>query len=92
MRTALAATVVALTNCRPAPAVAPRPAPAPSAAEVIAKSHAILEAFDRGDIDAIRPVLAPSYVRFEGSIVDRAAELEALAKRTAETPHIAKRT
>jgi hypothetical protein len=37
-------------------------------------------------------VLAPSYVRFEGSIVDRAAELEALAKRTAETPHIAKRT
>lgn len=92
MRTALAATVVALTGCRPGPAVAPRPAPAPSAAEVIAKSHAILEAFDRGDVDAIRPVLAASYVRFEGSIVDRAAELESLAKRKPDAPHIAKRT
>lgn len=91
MRTAVAVTVAALAGCRAAPPVSPRPAPAPTAAEVIARSHAILEAFDRGDVDAIRPVLAPSYVRFEGSIVDRDAELGSLAKRKPDTPHVASR-
>lgn len=91
MRTAIAVTVAVLAGCRAAPPVAPRSTPAPSAADVIARSHAILEAFDRGDIDAIRPVLAPTYVRFEGSIVDRDDELSSLAKRKPDTPHVASR-
>jgi SAM-dependent methyltransferase len=84
MRAVLVA--VAIAACRPAPVQEPRPP-----IDVVARSHAILEAFDHGDAAAIRPVLAASYVHFEGHVVDRAGELDALAKRTPDSPQIASR-
>jgi len=76
------AVLAVLAGCKPAPPLPPRAAPAPTSAEIVARSHAILEAFDRGDVAAIQPALAASYVHFEGRVVDRKGELEKLAKRS----------
>jgi SAM-dependent methyltransferase len=83
--------VVAATVA-PAPAPSPAPAP-PSEAEIAARSHAVLEAFDRGDLAAFAPALAPGFLHFEGgSPSTREAELAALAKRKPDGPHIGART
>ena len=87
MRSALVAVAVASTACRPVPPQEPRPP-----LDVVARSHSILQAFDRGDTAAIRPVLGASYVHFEAHVVDRAGELDRLAKRTTSTPQIASRS
>lgn len=92
MRRSIAvAAAVVLAACRAAPPVAPHPVTAPTAAEVIARSHAILEAFDRGDVAAIRPVLGASYVRFERRVIDRTSELAELAKRSTTDSQIGSR-
>ncbi len=78
---------LALVAC----ASAQHPAPPPES-DVVARSHAILAAFDHGDVAAARPQLGASYVHFEGKIIDRKGELDRLAKRAATTPQIATRT
>jgi ubiquinone/menaquinone biosynthesis C-methylase UbiE len=76
--------VLAVTGCHAAAApMAPAPAPL-SRAEVIARSHAILEAFDRGDTARVAATLSPDYVRFEGSLTDRAHVLEGVARSAAD--------
>ena len=70
--------------------VPPRPV-APSDADIAAKSHAILEAFDHGDVAAVTATLGDRYVHFEGSLTDRAKELE-LVKHWKPSEHVASRT
>jgi SAM-dependent methyltransferase len=61
-----------------APAVAV-PA-APSEAEILERSHAVLEAYDRGDVATLREVLAPSFVKFENQhVTDRDELLKGLS-------------
>lgn len=56
-------------------------------------SHAVLDAWDHGDVAAIEAALAPELVHFEGGKPhDRAAELAKLRKRKPTTPTIASRT
>ncbi len=64
----------------------------PSEAEIKARSHAVLEAFDRGDVAAATAALGAGFVHFEGSYVDRHAALAALAKRAPDAPHIGARS
>jgi SAM-dependent methyltransferase len=78
---------LALVAC----ASAQHPAP-PTGNDVVARSHAILASFDRGDVAAVRSQLGASYVHFEGKVIDRDAELTRLAKRAATTPQITNRT
>jgi SAM-dependent methyltransferase len=63
---------------------------APVTFDVTARSHAVLDAYDRGDVDAIANELAPGFVQFEGSPHDRDETLARL--RAAKLSHIAKRT
>jgi SAM-dependent methyltransferase len=70
------------------------PAPAsPSDSDIVARSHAYLDALDRGDVDAVKATLGSRYVRFEGSYIDRDRELADLAQsRTDPSSHTASRT
>jgi SAM-dependent methyltransferase len=78
---------LALTACAPAHVPPRAPTPAPTTAEIIARSHAVLEAFHRSDTAALQPVLAANFVRFdEERITDRATLFERLAKVTDHTP------
>jgi SAM-dependent methyltransferase len=77
--------------CISRPPRAPRSTTTVRPAGIIARSHAILEALDRGDEAAVRPVLGASYVHFERKVVGRGEELRALAKRTSLAPRIASR-
>ena len=101
MRIAL---VLALAACAhapppvcPTPVEAPPPvapaAPAPlSEHDVTARSHALLDAFDRGDRAVVAADLADGFVHFEGGQPStRDKELAALAKRKPDAPHIATR-
>jgi len=65
-----------------------RPAPTPPAeADIIARSHAVLEAFDRGDATTLRDVLAPNFVRFDTQrISPRDKVLERVAKKPPRPP------
>ncbi len=82
---------VVIAGCAHAPVAAPTPA-APTEATIRDKSHAVLDAFDRGDIAAVREALASSYVHFEGATPrTRGAELEQMAKRKPDAPHIGSR-
>jgi SAM-dependent methyltransferase len=65
-----------------APAVA-APA-APSEAEILARSHAVLDAYDRGDLAMLDEVLAPGFVRFENL---HFTERDALLKELSGPPH-----
>jgi SAM-dependent methyltransferase len=80
MRSAIAVVVALCSACASAPA--PGPALVPRATEIIARSHAILDAFDRGDLAAVGPVLGSSYVHLHSdhSVFDRNAELRELAR------------
>jgi SAM-dependent methyltransferase len=65
------------------PAAPPRaelPAP-PSEAAIVEASHALLDAYYRGDLEVVRAQLAPGFVRFESEkISPRDKELERIAK------------
>jgi SAM-dependent methyltransferase len=63
-----------------------RPAPTPlTEAEVIARSHAVLDAFDRGDAAALRDALASGFIRFDsGKLTTRDKVLERVS---AQPPH-----
>jgi SAM-dependent methyltransferase len=65
-----------------APAVA-APA-APSEAEILERSHAVLDAYDRGDLATLRDVLAPAFVKFENQHV---TERDALLKELSGPSH-----
>jgi len=53
--------------------------PGRPAADFVRDTHAMLEAFDRGDAAAVAAVTTPNFVRFEGGKVqERAAELARL--------------
>jgi ubiquinone/menaquinone biosynthesis C-methylase UbiE len=70
--------LLALCACHAAAAPA---APTPlTDADVIARSHAALAAFDHGDTTAADALLAPDYVRFEGSLSDRKHQLADIAQ------------
>ncbi|MEO8551454.1 MAG: methyltransferase domain-containing protein [Kofleriaceae bacterium] len=81
--------VVAVAACKPP--VAPQ-SPPPDA-DIIARSHAILEAIDRGEVAAVKPQLGAHYIHFEGSYADADKDLASIA-RSATDPasQIAKRT
>ncbi len=90
------ATAASPPPCLAAPASAPAPAPAPPPVDEAAikqRSHDFLDAFDRGDAAAVAATMSPGLVHFEGGTpTGRDKELATLAKRTADTPHIATRT
>ncbi len=70
------------------------PAPiAPTEDDIKARSHALLDAYDRGDHETIEPMLDAHMLHFEGGKPQtRDAELESLRERKPGGPHIAKRT
>jgi SAM-dependent methyltransferase len=77
MRAAAIAIALAAAACAHAQLVEPRPA-----ADFVRDTHAMLEAFDRGDAAAVAAITAPSFVRFEaGKVHERAAELARLKPR-----------
>ena len=57
----------------PAPTAAARPAV--SEADVTARSHAVLDAYDQGDEAALRAALAPKFVKFENQHFEGGDEL-----------------
>lgn len=71
--------VLAAAACAHAQVVSPRPA-----ADFVRDTHAMLDAFDRGDAAAVAAITAPNFVRFEaGKVHERAAELARLRPRAA---------
>ena len=80
MRSAFALVIALCSACASSPAATP--ALLPRATDIIASSHAVLDAFDRGDLAAVRPVLGSSYahVHSDHSVFDRNAELRELAR------------
>ncbi len=62
--------------------VAPRP---PTDSDIIAKSHAFLEAVDHRDLAAVTAQLGPNYVRFEGTYRDAAQEIASVQERLASS-------
>ena len=80
MRSAVALTIALCSACATSPA--PRPALVPRAADIIARSHAILDAFARGDLAVVRPALASSYVHLHSdhTVFNRDDELKELAR------------
>jgi len=107
MRVAVAVSVLALACTHPpAPSVrAPGPPPSPDVsaavpaprtppteAEILQRSHDVIDAFDRGDVPTVAAALGADFVHFEGGEpTERAAELDQMAKRKPEAPHIATR-
>jgi SAM-dependent methyltransferase len=80
--------VASVVACHPAP----RPAAPPTDTDIIAKSHAVLAALDRGDVAEVKATLGEHYVHFDdGSFTDPAKELEGLAKYRPDD-HIARRS
>lgn len=78
----------------PTPPAAPRPPPKPpTEAELKQLSHNLLDAYDRGDVAAIEPRLAPEFLHFEGSHgSDREESLKQLRERKPNAGFIATRT
>lgn len=67
--------------------------PAPSDADLTARSHDLIDALDRGDLEAVEAALAPDFLVFEGgSPRDRESVIARITQRTAMTPYIAKRS
>jgi SAM-dependent methyltransferase len=76
----------------PCPAASPRASAAPDEAAVRAWSHAVLDAYDRGDVRAVDTALAPGFVHFEGGAPStREEELARLSRRKPGAPQIATR-
>lgn len=70
------ALIAAVTACSHAPSPS-RPAPPMSDAEIVAKSHAVLAAYDLHDKATLEAALAPTFVKFENQhFQDRAAMLK----------------
>ena len=101
MRAALIAVVLAACTSAAPPIAAPRPseaAPAPPPValtkdEVIQRSHAMLDAYDRGEIAKLEPIWSEHLLHFEGGKPStRDSELEALRKRAKGGSQIAQRT
>lgn len=64
-----------------------------SDAELVQRSHDLIEALDRADVVAIEAALAPGFVHSAGGPpLDRLAVLSAIAQRTSKVPYIGKRT
>lgn len=75
-----------------APPLVAAPPPLPSEAEVIERSHALLLAYDRGDVDTVDATLAPQFLHFEGDEPhDRDLELATMRKRKPGGQFIAER-
>jgi ubiquinone/menaquinone biosynthesis C-methylase UbiE len=72
----------------------PKPPPKPpSEAEIKQWSHDLIDAYDRGDVAAVEPRLAPEFLHFEGGHgTDRTEELDQLRKHKPDGTHIASRT
>lgn len=91
-----AAPAPAATPAPPAPPAPAPPAPAlaaPTKEDIVRRSHAILDALDRGDLAAVEPMLAPALVHFEGGTPrTRDDELAALKKRKPGAPTIKDRS
>jgi SAM-dependent methyltransferase len=96
---ALAACAHAPAPC-PSPVTAKRidsPAPAPpiappSKAEITTRSHDLLDAYDRGELAKVEPLLSAALVHFEGGKPrTRDDELAGLRKRKPDGPYIASR-
>jgi len=102
MRIALAAVVVsacahaAPPTSAPAPAADPTPSPArrrPSPDEITALSHRLLDAYDRGEVATVEPLLGDRLLHFEGGKpTTRDDELAKLRKRKPGESFIASRT
>ncbi|MEP6862848.1 MAG: methyltransferase domain-containing protein [Deltaproteobacteria bacterium] len=83
------AAVLILAACSSAPAVR-APAPPPDVKQM---SHALIDAFDRGDAKAFEAALSPGFVHAEeGDPSDRAQEVAKLAKYDPKKPHVVERT
>jgi len=76
----------------PAPPAPSAPAP-PSEGEIIARSHAFFDAYYRGDLEVVEPLLAPGFVRFEGQEVSpRDQELARVARKKQQGTRLETRT
>ena len=85
----IAATAIVLAACSPPPATR-APAPPPDVKQM---SHAVIDAFDRGDATAFEAVLAPGFVHSEeGDPSDRDHEIEKIKKYDPKKPHVIERT
>ena len=58
--------------------------------DVTARSHAVLDAYNRGDVAALEHELAPGFVQFDGPPRDRATVLQRL--HDPKRPHLASQT
>ena len=102
MRAALIAVLAACTTATPPPVAAPAPphepaavapAPPPSKEQITEQSHAMLSAYDRGDIAPLEAVWSERLWHFEGGKPStRDSELADLKKRSKDAPRIGKRT
>jgi len=87
----IAAAVIVWASCAHAPPPVAVPTPP---ADLKSMSHAVIDAFDHGDLAAYEQQLATSFVHVEegNKPTDRAHDLEILKKRDAHSPHVAERT
>ncbi len=90
--------LAACTSAAPPVVATPKPVelPAPAAItkdEVLRRSHAMLEAYDRGEVSKLEPMWSDHLLHFEGGKPStRDAELDDLRKRKQDSGHIARRT
>ncbi len=67
--------------------------PTPSDAELIKRSHDLVDALDRGDIATVAAALAPGFVRFvDGAAIDRDAMVLTTIQRRSMVPDVEKRS
>jgi SAM-dependent methyltransferase len=65
----------------------------PSDAEIIERSHHLIEALERGDVAAVAASIAPDFIRFvEGTAIGRETLLLILTQLRSNVPRIATRT
>ena len=72
---------------------APTSVPTPSDAELIKRSHDLVDALDRGDVATVAAALAPGFVRFvDGAAIDRDAMLLTTIQRRSMVPDVESRS
>ena len=79
----------ALAACAHAPAQA-RGQVVPG--DLTQRSHAVLDAVDRGDVAAVRAAMAPTFIHFEGSKPETLDELVGKIAKRGPSDHIGQRT
>ena len=79
--------VVAISACAHA-----RPRSVATAPDITQRSHAVLEAFDRGDVAALRAAVAPTFVHFEGGPARGLDDVIAMIAKRGPAGHIGRRT